>query len=242
MKIAIIIPAYNEGDSLPLVMGHLPKEFRSQTVVVNNNSTDHTQQVLDDLGVHSVFEPRQGYGQACLSGFEYAEAHFDFDTIVYMDADFSDHQEDIYRLIERHKTTGAELVIGSRNLGEAEAGSLTPQQVFGNGLATFLMRLLTGVRFSDLGPFRLITRRAYLALNMVDTNYGWTMEMQVKAALAKIEATEVSVRYRKRIGVSKISGTLKGTLCAGYKILTTLFKYRFLVHPEPKHQEQAVFQ
>ena len=227
MKVAIIIPAYNEEGSIQNVLSHIPSEFHSQTVVVNNNSSDKTQDVTLSLGFSCVNEPRPGYGSACLKGYQYAQDNFNFDTLVYMDADFSDYQMDIYRLIQEAETTNAELVIGSRALGEAEKGSMTPQQLFGNWLATTLMRIITGARFTDLGPFRLIRRDAYERLNMCDTNYGWTMEMQIKTALAKLSFSEVSVRYRKRIGTSKISGTLKGTILAGYKILFTLFKYSF---------------
>ncbi len=227
MKIAIVIPAYNEQDSIGLVLNNIPKEFLSQTVVVDNGSTDNTVKVVKDLGVHVTSEARPGYGSACLAGVAYAKQTFEFNTLVFLDGDFSDYPEDIHRLIQKQRQTGSDLVIGSRNLGEAEPGALLPQAVFGNWLATTLMNLFTGSRFTDLGPFRLISRTAYDRIAMQDTNFGWTMEMQIKAMKLGLVCDEVSVRYRKRVGVSKISGTVKGSVLAGYKILLTLFRYNF---------------
>lgn len=227
MKIAIVIPAYNEKDSIGSVLSAIPSEFKSQTVVVNNNSTDDTFEIVNNLGFSVITEKRPGYGSACLAGVAFAKRNFKFDTLVFLDGDFSDFPEDIYKLIQKQIDTNADLVIGSRNLGEAEHGSLMPQAKFGNWLATTLMNLFTGSEFTDLGPFRLIKRSAYDLIAMKDTNYGWTMEMQIKAMKIGLKCSEVSVRYRKRIGISKISGTVKGSFLAGYKILLTLFKYNF---------------
>lgn len=225
MKIAIVIPAQNEEDSITQVLNEIPQEFRSQTVVVDNNSTDSTASKVQALGVAVIEESRPGYGSACLKGVSYAEKYFQFDTLVFLDGDYSDFPVDIYRLVKKAKQDNLDLVIGSRNLGEAELGSMVPQARFGNWLATTLMNLFTGSKFTDLGPFRLIKKAAYDRLAMVDTNFGWTMEMQIKAIKLSLNCGEVSVRYKKRIGVSKISGTIKGSVLAGYKILFTLFRY-----------------
>ncbi len=225
MKVAIVIPAYNEENSIGLVLNSIPDKFKSQVVVVNNNSSDNTAQVVSDLGFSVISETRPGYGSACLKGVDFAEKNFKFDTLVFLDGDFSDFPSDIYRHIEKQKLTGADVVIGSRNLGEAEPGSLLPQAKFGNWLATSLMNLFTGSKFTDLGPFRLVKKTAYDKMNMQDTNFGWTMELQIKAVKLGLHCEEVSVRYRKRVGESKISGTIKGSVLAGYKILYTLFKY-----------------
>jgi len=227
MKIAIVIPAYNEEKSIVHVLKDIPNEYKSQTVVVDNGSTDNTYKIVKSMNISIVKESRPGYGSACLAGVAFAKNNFKFDTIVFLDGDYSDFPQDIHRLVEQQKNTGADLVIGSRNLGEAEEGSLMPQARFGNWLATTLMNLFTGSKFTDLGPFRLISRSAYDLLNMQDTNFGWTMEMQIKAMKQGLKCTETSMRYRKRIGVSKISGTIKGSVLAGYKILLTLFRYNF---------------
>lgn len=235
MKIAIVIPAYNEENSIGMVLSAIPKEFASQVVVANNNSSDNTAQIVKDLGFYVVDESRPGYGSACLKGVEFAEKNFSFDTLVFLDGDYSDYPSEIYKHIEKLKVANADLVIGSRNLGQAEAGALLPQARFGNWLATSLMNLFTGSKFTDLGPFRLIKKSAYDAIKMQDTNFGWTMEMQIKAVKLGLHCEEVSVSYRKRVGESKISGTVKGSVLAGYKILYTLFRYLVFM-PMPKSQ------
>lgn len=235
MKIAIVIPAYNEENSIGMVLKAIPKEFASQVVVANNNSTDKTAQIVKDLGFSIVDEQRPGYGSACLKGVAFAEENFSFDTLVFLDGDYSDYPAEIYKHIEKLKTTNADLIIGSRNLGQAEPGALLPQARFGNWLATSLMNLFTGSNFTDLGPFRLIKKSAYDAIRMQDTNFGWTMEMQIKAVKLGLHCEEISVSYRKRVGESKISGTVKGSVLAGYKILYTLFKYLIFM-PVPKSQ------
>jgi len=235
VKIAIVIPAYNEENSIGMVLSAIPKEFASQVVVANNNSSDNTAQIVKDLGFYVVDESRPGYGSACLKGVEFAEKNFSFDTLVFLDGDYSDYPSEIYKHIEKLKVANADLVIGSRNLGQAEAGALLPQARFGNWLATSLMNLFTGSKFTDLGPFRLIKKSAYDAIKMQDTNFGWTMEMQIKAVKLGLHCEEVSVSYRKRVGESKISGTVKGSVLAGYKILYTLFRYLVFM-PMPKSQ------
>ncbi len=168
-----------------------------------------------------------GYGSACLKGIEYLinKPIDNSDIIVFIDADFSDYPSEMLKLVEPIKTRQADMVIGSRALGQKEKGSMTPQQVFGNWLATYLLKLFYNVQFTDLGPFRSIRFKELMQIGMKDKTYGWTVEMQVKAAKHGLKCMEVPVNYRKRIGTSKVSGTVKGTLLAGYKILWTIFKY-----------------
>jgi glycosyltransferase involved in cell wall biosynthesis len=193
---------------------------------VNNASTDKTEIIARDNGATVLHESTPGYGRACLKGIEYAKRlAIKPDIIVFLDADHSDYPEEITQLIQPILDNQADLVIGSRALGNKEKGSMTPQQIFGNWLATRLLKLLYNVRFTDLGPFRAIRFDKLLELDMEDKTYGWTVEMQLKAAKKGLKCVEIPVRYRKRIGVSKISGTVKGTVMAGYKILFTIFKY-----------------
>jgi glycosyltransferase involved in cell wall biosynthesis len=169
---------------------------------------------------------KQGYGAACLKGIEYIKSKSTPpDIVVFLDADYSDHPEEMQKLIEPIVNDDADLVIGSRALGKRESGSVTPQQLFGNWLATRLLKVIYKIQFTDLGPFRAVKWNKLIALNMCDQNYGWTVEMQLKAAKQKLKCTEVPVSYRQRIGVSKISGTVSGSVRAGYKIITTIFKY-----------------
>jgi glycosyltransferase involved in cell wall biosynthesis len=225
VRAAVIIPVFNERDSLPLVVGDIPKEAVSEIVVVDNASTDGTDLVAQNLPVRLVTEPRRGYGSACLAGVA-ALASDPPDVIVFLDGDYSDHPEEMRELLKA-VAAGADLVIGSRLLGRREPGALLPQARFGNLLACFLIRLLYGHRYTDLGPFRAIRWDAYQRLGMRDTNFGWTCEMQVKALRQRLRIAEVPVSYRRRVGVSKITGTLSGTLAAGYKILWTIARYGF---------------
>ena len=225
MRAAVIIPVFNERDSLPLVVGDIPKDAVSEIVVVDNASTDGTDLVAQNLPVRLVTEPRRGYGSACLAGVA-ALASDPPDVIVFLDGDYSDHPEEMRELLKA-VAAGADLVIGSRALGRREPGALLPQARFGNLLACFLIRLLYGHRYTDLGPFRAIRWDAYQRLGMRDTNFGWTCEMQVKALRQLLRIAEVPVSYRRRVGVSKITGTLSGTLAAGYKILWTIARYGF---------------
>lgn len=223
--IDVIIPAFNEEKSIPKVIGDIPKLVR-HVVVANNNSTDRTAEVAMEGGAQVVFEPQKGYGKACLTAMDWIKSQeIQPDILVFLDGDYSDYPEELEGLIAPILADKADLVIGSRSMGQREAGSMTFPQVFGNGLATILMRWMYGARFSDLGPFRAISWSKLLALGMVDQNFGWTIEMQIKAHQAKFRYLEVPVTYRKRIGVSKVSGTVKGVIGAGYKIIFTIFKY-----------------
>jgi glycosyltransferase involved in cell wall biosynthesis len=221
----VVIPAYNEEESIPKVIADIPSMVR-EVVVVNNNSTDNTVEAAKRAGATVLSETRQGYGSACLKGISHVRAKdVQPDILVFLDADYSDHPEELMQLIQPIIDGQADMVIGSRATGQREKGSMMPQQLFGNWLATRLMALFHGVKYTDLGPFRAIRFEALESLGMEDKDYGWTIEMQIKAAKKKLTFAEVPVSYRKRIGVSKVSGTIKGTLMAGYKIITTIFKY-----------------
>lgn len=227
-KVNLIIPAYNEEQSIALVLQDIPIGLIDEVIVVNNNSSDRTAAVASAAGATVLDEPTPGYGNACLKGIDYAAAKPAAtrpDIIVFMDGDYSDYPEETAKLIQPILDNQADMVIGSRALGDREAGAMLPQQIFGNWLATTLLRLLYGAHFTDLGPFRAIRLETLLALGMRDKTYGWTVEMQAKAAKQKIRYVELPVTYRKRIGVSKVSGTIKGTLLAGYKIILTIFRY-----------------
>lgn len=226
MIVDIIIPAYNEQDSVGSVIGDIPKELVREIIVVNNSSNDKTALIAEKAGATVLSEPEKGYGAACLKGIDYVKAKVEApEVIVFLDADYSDHPEEMSSLLDEIKK-GSDLVIGSRALGFKEKGSMTLQQIFGNWLATSLMKWLYNISFTDLGPFRAIKWEALNKLNMQDRNWGWTVEMQLKAGKLGLKSSELPVSYRKRIGVSKVSGTLKGSVMAGYKILYTIFKYR----------------
>jgi len=223
--IDIIIPAYNEERSIPKVIADIPNIVR-HIVVANNNSTDHTGEVAKSAGAEVVFEPQKGYGKACLTAMDWIKSQeIQPDIVVFLDGDYSDYPEEMLDLIQPILDRKAEMVIGSRALGQRESGSMTFPQVFGNWLATTMMKYIQGAKFSDLGPFRAIVWSKLLDLKMVDQNFGWTIEMQIKAHKAGLRYSEVPVNYRKRIGVSKVSGTVKGVFGAGYKIIFTIFKY-----------------
>ncbi len=225
-KIDLIIPAFNEENAIGNVLKDIPKDWVREIVVCNNLSTDETAKVASNAGATVVDAPIQGYGNACLFGLKYIAEKLDRpDIIVFIDADYSDHPEELPDVVRPIIEEGYDLVIGTRALGNLEKGAMTPQQVFGNWLATNLIRLFYGYHFTDLGPFRAIRYDKLLALDMQDKTYGWTVEMQVKAAKQKMKCTEVPVNYRVRIGFSKVSGTIKGTIGAGQKILWTIFKY-----------------
>ena len=222
-RIAVIIPAFNEEESIGLVLKDIP-EVVEEVVVVNNASTDQTAVRAVEAGATVLHETRRGYGSACLKGLSYALPK-EFDIIVFIDADYSDHPDELPSLIQPIIEDNCDMVIGSRATGTREPGAMTPQALFGNWLSTSLIKLIWGYRFTDLGPFRAITTDALKKIQMEDINYGWTVEMQIKAARYKLKTTEIPVSYRKRIGVSKISGTLSGTIKAGWKILYTIVKY-----------------
>ncbi|TXD48031.1 glycosyltransferase family 2 protein [Polaribacter sp. IC073] len=225
--IKVIIPAYNEQDSIANVINDLPK-IVTEVIVISNNSTDNTLMNAQHAGATVLKENRKGYGYACLKGMDYiSKQTIKPDIIVFLDGDYSDYPEQLTALINPIINDHLDFVVGARVKELRAAGSMTPQQVFGNWLATFLMKLLFNAKFTDLGPFRAIKYDQLLALNMEDKTYGWTVEMQLKALKQKLTYTEIPMKYRNRIGVSKVSGTVKGSLFAGVKILGWIFKYSF---------------
>jgi glycosyltransferase involved in cell wall biosynthesis len=225
-KIFVIIPAFNEENAVGNVLKDIPRHLVQEIIVVNNNSKDKTRSVAEKNGATVLDEPFQGYGAACLKGINYLKnSNKNPDIIVFIDADYSDYPQEMEGLIQPILENKADMVIGSRALGKKENGSMTIPQIFGNWLATRLISFFYKVHFTDLGPFRAIRWDSLLSLNMIDKTYGWTVEMQVKAAKKQLQSTEIPVTYRVRIGQSKVSGTVKGTIMAGYKILFTIFKY-----------------
>jgi glycosyltransferase involved in cell wall biosynthesis len=226
MIIDVIIPCYNEEKSIGSVLKDIPKDCVRNIIVCNNASKDNTKQVALENGAIVIDQPLKGYGNACLKGMEYiAKLEQKPEIVVFLDGDYSDHPEEMPKIVQPIIENITDIVIGSRVLGNLEPGSMMPQQVFGNKLATFLIRLIYGYHFSDLGPFRAIRYSTLLALKMEDKNFGWTVELQIKAAKNKLRIMDIPVSYRKRIGISKVSGTVKGSIMAGYKIIYTIFKY-----------------
>lgn len=226
-KITVIIPAYNEEGSIGKVIKDIPA-IVDEIIVVNNNSTDSTAAVAEAAGATVLFETKAGYGFACLKGMEFvADKNMKPDIIVFLDGDYSDYPEELEKLILPIIQNDFDFVIGARIKKLREHGSMTVQQIFGNWLATFLMKLFFGSRFTDLGPFRAIKYSKLLQMQMQDKTYGWTVEMQLKALKQKMKYAEIPVRYRNRIGISKVSGTLKGTVMAGIKIIGWIIKYSF---------------
>jgi len=224
-KINVIIPAFNEADSIAEVIKEIPASVE-EVIVVNNSSTDETAKNALAAGATVLTENKKGYGYACLKGMDYIAEKSDLpDIIVFIDGDYSDYPEELTKIVDPILNNGYDFVIGSRVKRLREEGSMTPQQIFGNWLATFLMKLLFRAKFTDLGPFRAIRYDTLVALEMEDKTYGWTVEMQLKALKKKLTYTEVPVRYKKRIGISKVSGTVKGSIFAGIKILGWIFKY-----------------
>jgi glycosyltransferase involved in cell wall biosynthesis len=223
----VVIPAFNEERSLPLVLSGLPGPPVRRVVVADNASTDGTSRVAREGGAEVVLETRRGYGSACLAGLDHLRRTGPPDVVVFVDADFSDHPGELPSLIAPILRGQADLVIGSRILGRREPGALLPQARAGNFVACWMIRLLYGHRFTDLGPFRAVTWEALERMKMADTNFGWTAEMQVKAVRLGLRCAEVPVSYRRRVGVSKITGTVSGTIRAGYKILWTVLRYSF---------------
>ena len=224
-RIKVIIPAFNEADSIGLVIQDIP-DVVEEVIVVSNNSTDQTEENARKAGASVLTETRKGYGYACLKGMHYVAAQAEKpDIIVFLDGDYSDYPEQLSAIIQPILQENIDFVIGARVDRLREEGSMTFPQIFGNWLATRLMRLFFGARFTDLGPFRAIKYEKLLALKMEDKTYGWTVEMQLKAIKQKLSYVEVPVNYRNRIGVSKVSGTVKGAVMAGVKILGWIFKY-----------------
>ena len=221
----VVIPAYNEEASIGLVLADLAGTGVRRVVVADNNSTDATAAVAAAGGAEVVSAPRQGYGSACLAGIAHLRHTGPPEVVVFVDADHSDHADELPDLVAPIAAGRAELVIGSRVLGRREPGSLLPQARIGNAVATLMMRALYGARFTDLGPFRALRWTTLERLGMRDPDFGWTAEMQVKAARLGVPWAEVPVSYRRRVGVSKITGTLSGTVRAGVKIITTILRY-----------------
>ena len=231
-KIKVIIPAYNEEDSIAKVINDIPT-IVDEIIVISNNSTDKTEENAANAGATVLKESKRGYGYACLKGMDYIASNSLSDQekkptiVVFLDGDYSDYPEQLTELVAPIINDNIDLVIGSRVKELREAGSMTPQQVFGNWLATFLMNIFFGAKFTDLGPFRAIKYQKLLQLKMEDKTYGWTVEMQLKAIKQHFSYKEVPMKYRNRIGISKVSGTLKGSILAGVKILGWIFKYSF---------------
>lgn len=223
----VIIPAFNEEQSIGQVIRSIPHEWIREIIVVDNGSVDHTAIEARSAGAVVLHEQRKGYGYACLRGIDRALA-LQADIIVFLDGDFSDYPEELPDLVRPILQEGFEMVVGSRMMGKRERGAMLPHAIFGNWLASRLIQLFWGYRFTDLGPFRAIQTRALTRLNMSEPTFGWTVEMQVKAAKLKLRCTEVPVRYRKRIGKSKVSGTLRGSIGASLKILSTIGKHLFV--------------
>jgi len=220
-KVVVIIPAFNEEESIPKVIKDIPS-FIDEIIVANNGSTDNTAELATKLGATVVTEYERGYGAACLKAIDYIK-NKNYDIVVFLDGDYSDYPDEMALVVEPIIKDDYDLVIGSRMIGKREKGAMLPQAVFGNWLAAFLIKLFWNYRFTDLGPFRAIKYSSLLQLNMQDRNFGWTVEMQIKAAKLKMKTTEVPVSYRKRIGQSKVTGTIKGTVKASVKILYLIF-------------------
>ena len=226
-NIKVIIPAYNEAESIPLVIKDIPS-IVDEVIVVSNNSTYNTEINAKNAGATVLVEKQKGYGYACLKGMTYiAEQKNKPDIVVFLDGDYSDYPEELTKIVEPILEDNIDFVVGARVKELREDGSMTTPQIFGNWLATSLMRLFFNSTFNDLGPFRAIKYDKLLSLKMEDKTYGWTVEMQLKALKQKLSYREIPVNYRNRIGVSKVSGTIKGAIFAGIKILTWIFKYSF---------------
>ncbi|WP_138435132.1 glycosyltransferase family 2 protein [Winogradskyella algicola] len=231
-KIVVIIPAYNEEASIPYVIKEIPS-IVDEIIVVSNNSTDNTEENARQAGATVLVEHQKGYGHACLKGMEYiastslSDQSKTPDIVVFLDGDYSDYPEELTKIVQPIIEENIDFVVGARVKELREEGSMTGPQIFGNWLATRLMRIFFKSTFTDLGPFRAIKYEKLLVLKMEDKTYGWTVEMQLKALKQKLSYREIPVKYKNRIGVSKVSGTVKGAIFAGVKILTWIFKYSF---------------
>ncbi|MAH82641.1 MAG: UDP-glucose--dolichyl-phosphate glucosyltransferase [Flavobacteriaceae bacterium] len=225
MKVSIIIPALNEEKSIASVIKSIPKVY-DKLIVVDNGSSDNTSKIAGQNGATVLYEENIGYGSACLKGIDFLSKNPP-DVLVFLDGDYSDYPEEISKILNPIFKDNFDFVIGCRNKNLRESGSMTPQQIFGNKLACFLMSIIYNSKFSDLGPFRAIKWDTLNSLKMEDKTYGWTVEMQLKVLIKRIQYCEVPVRYRKRIGYSKVSGTIKGSILAGIKIIGWILKYSF---------------
>ncbi|CAI8413399.1 MAG: putative glycosyltransferase [Formosa sp. Hel3_A1_48] len=225
--IKVIIPAHNEADAITKVIHDIPDSV-AEIIVVDNASTDSTSKNAKNAGATVLFEPKKGYGHACLKGIDYIENQKETtEIVVFLDGDYSDYPEELEKLVAPIIDNNVDFVLGTRARALREKGAMQPQQIFGNWLATTLMTLFFKSKFTDLGPFRAIKYPVLKALMMEDKTYGWTVEMQLKILKKEFTYLEVPVNYRNRIGISKVSGTLKGSIFAGIKILTWIFKYSF---------------
>lgn len=225
--IKVIIPAHNEADAITKVIHDIPDSV-AEIIVVDNASTDSTSKNAKNAGATVLFEPKKGYGHACLKGIDYIENQKETtEIVVFLDGDYSDYPEELEKLVAPIIDNNVDFVLGTRARALREKGAMQPQQIFGNWLATTLMTLFFKSKFTDLGPFRAIKCPVLKALMMEDKTYGWTVEMQLKILKKEFTYLEVPVNYRNRIGISKVSGTLKGSIFAGIKILTWIFKYSF---------------
>lgn len=225
--IKVIIPAFNEEKSIANVINDIPK-IVDEVIVIDNNSTDETAKNAKKAGATVLKEVKKGYGFACLKGINYiANQTIKPTIVVFLDGDYSDYPEQLTTIVQPIIEENIDFVIGARVKELREPGAMTPQQIFGNRLATSLMKLFFGAKFTDLGPFRAIKYEKLIALKMTDTTYGWTVEMQLKVLKQKMSYLEIPVNYRNRIGTSKVSGTVKGSIFAGVKILSWIFKYSF---------------
>lgn len=227
LSIDVVIPALNEERALPRVLFEIPRPPVRRVVVADNGSTDRTADVARECGAEVVHEAERGYGAACLKALAHLEPDPP-DVVVFLDGDYSDHPDELPLVVAPILSGDADLVIGSRAIGRAERGALSPQQRIGNAIACHALSMLYGVRYTDLGPFRAIRWDALARLEMQDRNYGWTVEMQIKAAQQRMRHAEVPVSYRPRIGISKVSGTVRGSVSAGAKILWLLSRYAWI--------------
>jgi len=227
-KISVIIPTYNEEKSLPKVLNDIPKDIVDDIIVVDNRSTDRSAAIAASHGARVIKENKRGYGNACLKGLQALKAT---DIVVILDADYSDYPDKMKNLLRPIANNEADFVLGSRVLGRREQGAIPPIALWGNKLTTFLIKIFTGFTFTDMSPFRAIKYESILKLKMTDPNYGWNVEMQMKAVEHKLKIKEIPADYRCRIGKSKISGSLIGGTKAGIKIIYAVFKYAFFNKP-----------
>jgi glycosyltransferase involved in cell wall biosynthesis len=224
VRVSVIIPTHNEAQAIERVLADLPSDLVTEVIVVDSNSNDGTPEIAARIGARVIQEPRRGYGQACLTGLAAANSP---DVLVFLDGDYSDRPSELPILLAPIVEGRADITLGSRLHGQNSGGALPWHQAFGNRLAASLIRVLYGLKISDLGPFRAARADVLRALALEETTYGWAVEMILKGALAGYRVMEVPVSYYPRIGQSKISGTLKGTVGAGWFILSLIVRYRF---------------